>query len=207
MPLKVAVLELDGVDVSETARLAGAGNTLLLDGRRVENTDVPGLVGVLDGVLDDGVGAGAIIGSGATARSAMVALARLGAAQVQVLARDPGKVEALRPLADRLGVTLIAMPWRSVPVDTDVVVSTVTAGALDDWADDVATSADVVFDVVYDPWPTALAAAAARAGVRVLDGLDLLVGQAVEQVALMTGRRPTPGVLRAAGEAALTARG
>ena len=61
----------------------------------------------------------------------------------------------------------------------------------------------MVFDVVYDPWPTALAAAAAEAGAAVVDGLDLLVGQAVVQVELMTGRpfrRPVAGrPLRASG--------
>lgn len=85
-------------------------------------------------------------------------------------------------------------------------MSTVTAGAVDDQAEALAASAGVVFDVVYDPWPTALADAAGRAGVRVLDGLDLLVGQAVEQVELMTGRRPSPEVLRAAGDRALAER-
>lgn len=206
MPLKVEVLDLADVGVvSETAQLTGVGNTLLLapDGREVHNTDVPGLVWALERVLDDGVGAATVLGSGATARSALVALARLGAGQVQVLARDRVKAHALRPLADALGLDLLVLPWGSAPPDVDVLVSTVTAGALDDWVDAVADSADVVFDVVYDPWPTALAAAAARAGARVVDGLDLLVGQAVEQVALMTGRRPSPEVLRAAGDAVL----
>lgn len=211
MPLKVEVLDLAGVGVvSETARLTGVGNTLLLDpdGREVHNTDVPGLVWALERVLDQGVhdkgvGAATVLGSGATARSALVALARLGAGQVQVLARNRVKAHALRPLADALGLDLVVLPWGSAPPGADVLVSTVTAGALDDWADAVAGSAGVVFDVVYDPWPTTLAAAAARAGARVVDGLDLLVGQAVEQVALMTGRRPPPEVLRAAGDAVL----
>ena len=205
MPLKVEALHLEGVEVSDLARLAGAGNTLLLDGaaRRVDNTDVPGLVWALGRAVPDGVGSATVLGSGATARSALVALARLGARQVQVLARDPEKARALRPLTETLGLDLSVVPWHSAPPHADVLVSTVTAGAVDDSADAVADSAEVVFDVVYDPWPTALAAAAGRAGALVLDGLDLLVGQAVEQVELMTGRRPTPEVLRAAGDAAL----
>ena len=209
MPLKVAVLELPGVEtVSDDARLTGVGNTLLLDGagRQVHNTDVAGLVWALDRVLDEGVTTATVLGSGATARSTLVALAGLGATRVQVLARDPARAEALRPLAETLDLDLLVLPWRSTPPPARVLVSTVTAGALDDWADAAAGSAEVVLDVVYDPWPTSLAAAAARAGVRVVDGLDLLVGQAVLQVELMTGHRPSPDVLRAAGDAALAAR-
>lgn len=206
MPLKVEALALPGVQVvSDDARLTGVANTLLLDGpsRAVHNTDVEGLVWALDRVLDDGVGSATVLGSGATARSALVALARLGAARVQVLARDPAKAHALRPLSDTLGLTLDVLPWGTSAPDVDVLVSTVAAGALDGWVEAVADGAEVVFDVVYDPWPTTLAAGAARAGARVVDGLDLLVGQAVLQVELMTGLRPSPEVLRAAGDAAL----
>ena len=65
----------------------------------------------------------------------------------------------------------------------------------------------VLFDVVYDPWPTPLAAAWMAAGGTVVGGLDLLVEQAALQVELMTGCRPAPlGVMRAAGEAELSAR-
>jgi shikimate 5-dehydrogenase len=67
--------------------------------------------------------------------------------------------------------------------------------------------AGVLFDIVYDPWPTRLAGAWMAAGGAVVGGLDLLVEQAALQVELMTGCRPAPlGVMRAAGEAALSAR-
>jgi shikimate dehydrogenase len=63
-----------------------------------------------------------------------------------------------------------------------------------------------LFDVVYAPWPTQLAAAWSTAGGDVVGGLDLLVAQAALQVHLMTGREPPTDVMRAAGEAALAAR-
>jgi shikimate dehydrogenase len=67
--------------------------------------------------------------------------------------------------------------------------------------------AGVLFDIVYHPWPTRLAAAWMAAGGTVVGGLDLLVEQAALQVELMTGCRPAPlDVMRAAGEAALSAR-
>jgi shikimate dehydrogenase len=62
----------------------------------------------------------------------------------------------------------------------------------------------VVFEVIYDPWPTPIAAAA---GDRVLvSGLDLLVHQAVLQFQLFTGVPGPLTAMRAAGEAELMAR-
>ena len=208
MPLKVEALELAGVElVSDAARLTGAGNTLLLGPvREVHNTDVGGLVAAVRRVVPGPVGTVTVVGSGATARSGVASAAQLGASRLQVLARDPLKAEALRALAAAVGLELAVVPWDSTPPAADLLVSTVTAGAVDDRAEVLVNGAGVVFDVVYDPWPTALAAAAGRAGVRVLDGLDLLVGQAVLQVELMTGARPSPEALRAAGDAALAAR-
>ena len=206
MPLKHAVLDLGEVD--PVAALTEAGNTLILDGdvRRVHNTDVPGLVWAVRQVVAGPLAVVTVLGAGATARSTLVSAAELGARRVQVVARTPAKAEALRPLADRLGVELDVLPWTAQPPPADLLVSTVVAGAPDPIADELVATAPVVFDAVYDPWPTALAAAAERAGCRVLNGLDLLVGQALLQVELMTGLRPSAGVLRAAGQAELAAR-
>ena len=94
------------------------------------------------------------------------------------------------------------------PVDTDVLVSTIPAGAQDDEVLRLAEPAEVVFDVVYDPWPTPLAAFARTSGRVLVAGLDLLVHQAVLQVELMTGERGVPvDLLRAAGREALASRG
>jgi shikimate dehydrogenase len=65
----------------------------------------------------------------------------------------------------------------------------------------------VVFDVVYDPWPTPLARQAVAQGHAVASGLDLLVWQAVDQVRAMTGRFDVPvDAMRRAGEAGLAER-
>ena len=202
MPLKEAVLGLGPVD--RVAELAGAGNTLLLGpDRGVHNTDVAGLVWAVRQKTSDPLPVITVLGAGATARSALVSAAQLGAVLVQVVARTPPRGEALRPLARRLGVELTVLPWTDHPPSADLLVCTVTRGVVDAIAERLVATAGLVFDVVYDPWPTALALAARRAGRVVLSGLDLLVGQAVLQVELMTGRRPTPAVLREAGLAAL----
>jgi shikimate dehydrogenase len=64
-----------------------------------------------------------------------------------------------------------------------------------------------VLDVVYSPWPTALAQAGARTGAVVIGGFDLLLHQAARQVELMTGIEPAPlSAMRAAGHSELSRR-
>ena len=160
---------------------------------------------------------GLILGAGATARSALVALAHLGVREVVVAARDPRTAqESLGDLASALPVRLQVIPLRDWPrAGASVVVSTLPpAGA----ADAAAVLARVrgggphvldgvrLLDVVYANWPTPLASAAIAAGAEVISGLAMLVHQAVDQVELMTGQRPSATVLRAAGQAALARR-
>ena len=68
------------------------------------------------------------------------------------------------------------------------------------------SGAPLVFDAIYDPWPTPLATWAADSGRAVVSGLDLLCHQAALQVALMTQRTPSVAVMREAGVRALAAR-
>ena len=92
----------------------------------------------------------------------------------------------------------------------DLLISTVPAGAADFYAERAwpgAQTPQVVFDVVYAPWPTALARAAEAAGATVISGFELLLHQAGGQFELMTGRRPAPlAAMRAACEAELDRR-
>lgn len=206
MPLKTAVLDLGEVDA--VAELAGAGNTLIFDEdeRRVYNTDIGGLVWAVRQVTPEALPRVTVLGSGATARSALVSVAQLGAEQVRVLARTPSKADRLRVLGETLGVQVEVEAWSAELPAADLLVSTVTAGGADAVAEAAAASAPVVFDVVYDPWPTPLAVAAERAGRLLVNGLDLLVGQALLQIELMTGRTASADVLYAAGRSALAAR-
>jgi shikimate dehydrogenase len=200
MPLKVAVLGLGQVD--ELAKLAGAGNTLVLEGgeRWVYNTDVGGLIWAVRQLSDAPLPRVTILGTGATARAALLAVIQLGAQLITVVARTPARAEALRTLSEELGVRLEIRPWSRQLPDADLVVSSVVSGAADGIAQTVAASAPVVVDIIYDPWPTVLAVAAERAGCTVVGGLDLLVGQALLQIELMTGRSVTSDVLYAALE-------
>ena len=90
---------------------------------------------------------------------------------------------------------------------TNPFVATTPAGATDDLAARLPADVATLFDVLYHPWPTPLAAAWRARGGTVLGGLDLLVHQAVLQVELMTCRVPGPlAAMRAAGERALSER-
>jgi shikimate dehydrogenase len=84
----------------------------------------------------------------------------------------------------------------------DLVVSTVPRGAADALADYEWRPDQAVFDVVYDPWPTPLAHAAATRGAKVLSGALLLLHQAAAQVELMTGQEAPVHAMRAALHAA-----
>jgi shikimate dehydrogenase len=63
-----------------------------------------------------------------------------------------------------------------------------------------------LLDVVYDPWPTALARSAQANGQPVVGGLEVLIGQAVRQVELMTGSAAPAAAMRQAGELELARR-
>lgn len=209
MPLKAVVLPMLD-DCSPLVRAVGAANTVVLSGgRRLgENTDVPGMVAAL---AERGVGRvarAAVLGGGATARAAVAALAGL-TTHVAAYVRSPERAAALRETAAAVGVSLQVKDWSDAAsaMGCPLVVATTPAGAADEWASAVPPSAGALFDVRYDPWPTPLAVAWTARGGTVLSGLDLLVHQAVPQVALFAGS-PVDGpalvaVLRRAGERAL----
>jgi shikimate dehydrogenase len=198
MPLKVAVLQLGEVD--ELAQLAGAGNTLILEGgkRYVYNTDVSGFTWAVGRVAGAPLPRAIIVGAGATARAAFIAASQLGAQYVTVVARTPARAEPLRALGDTLGVKLDIRSWSSQLPKADLAISTVVSGAADSIADAIVDNAPVIVDVIYDPWPTVLAATAQAAGCTVISGLDLLIGQALLQIELMTGRAVPAEILYAA---------
>ncbi|TQS41668.1 shikimate dehydrogenase [Cryptosporangium phraense] len=212
MPLKRVALSV-ATSVSPAAAAIGAANTLVLgpEGRRAENTDAPGMA---DALREAGLVAPAaplILGAGGTAQAALAALAGpAGPAgltrpavggPVTALVRNPARAGELRTTAERLGVTLDVRSLDEAPArlaDADLVISTLPKGAADPLAHAALRPSAVVFDVVYDPWPTALATAAVAAGCRVVSGLDLLLHQAGHQVRLMTGQEPPIDAMRAA---------
>ena len=212
MPLKRTVLPLlDHVD--RLAAATGGANTVVFrpEGRYGYNTDVQGIV---DALTEAGVaapGSVAIIGAGATACSALAAVGELGATGADIVARDPSRADGLLATADRLGLTARLRPWAGLgdaPIP-DLLISTVPAGAADEYSERLRLTHQAppaVLDVVYHPWPTPLARAAAAAGSVVASGYAMLLHQAAAQVELMTGKPAPLEAMRVAGERELARR-
>jgi shikimate dehydrogenase len=181
-------------DVTELVRETGSANTVLFepDGLRGFNTDVYGLTQgfvrhgrrSLDSVL--------ILGGGATAASALVAAARLGARAVFVGVRAPERATTLVDVGRAQGIDVqLRTLDQLVQVDEalDAVISTLPNGA----AVSVTLDPDTVrtatlFDVAYSPWPTPLAAS--WSGDNLIGGLEMLVLQALAQVRVFVAGDP-----------------
>jgi shikimate dehydrogenase len=213
MPLKRAVVPLLD-ELSDRAAQAQAVNTVILEpGRRTgHNTDIPGAVAAVRERSDLALPTAVIVGGGATASSTLLALADLGCTSVRVVVRDTSRVEETLEAAGRHPARPMVevLTFREAAASAEalrpaIVVSTVPAEAQGEAVLRLARTAPVVFDVLYDPWPTPLATLAATEGKTFVSGLDLLAHQAALQVTLMTGAEEPPlEAMRAAGLAALT---
>jgi shikimate dehydrogenase len=209
MPLKRAVLPLLSRS-DPVAELTGAANTVVFSGvaRHGYNTDVAGLVTALT-QADASPGHTLLLGAGATACSALAALAELGERTVTLAVRDPARAAGLHTVAARLGVRVGTVPFGSLPEGLGLLLSTVPAGAADAYApllSRLGRPPGTVLDVVYHPWPTPLATAARAAGAVTVGGFEFLLHQAARQVELMTGRQAPVDRMREAGLAELAAR-
>jgi len=207
MPHKAAVARLGRPD--QAVKRLGVGNTLVLgaDGASVHNTDVSGFIRALEYRHVDEVADVVMLGAGATARAALLALNNLGVGRVTAQVRDPASpsVASWLKMADDLGLEA-GIEALGTPHETDLVISTLPPGQADSWAG-VVDGAGAVFDVAYDPWPTRLTVTAAAASLTVVTGLDLLAGQAVQQIDYLVGDTVDLALLLAAGETELNRRG
>lgn len=198
MPLKTAAHRV-AVWRDRRAELTGAVNTLLLaaDGPRGFNTDVGGIVRALQEQHVDAAADARIVGAGATALSALVALGELGAERVEVVARRAAAVEPLVALGATLGIEVTAGSFeasahRAVPVTIATLPG--DAPVPDAAADALAISGGLLLDVVYGHWPTVLAGAWVRADGTAVSGLGMLLHQALLQVRIFVHGDPDTAV-------------
>jgi len=204
MPLKEAALPLlAGMD--PIATMTRSVNTIVLAGSPAgsdtpwgHNTDVGGIVAAIRETGRHDFGSVTVLGSGATARSAAAAAAQFQPGEMTIAARRSDAAEDVRQVALAAGVVNVAVaPWLTADQHTgaDLVISTVPKGAADWLAAAATPTPGVLLDVVYDPWPTALATS--WDGV-VVSGMSMLLWQAVDQIWLWGGFRPDVSRMRAA---------
>lgn len=212
MPDKEAALSLASRS-STLAREVGAANTLVreADGWFADNTDVAGVLHALIAAGCERAQTAVILGSGATARSCVAAVAQLGVKHVTFAVRGEVRDETVA-LAQ-----VYNMSTDVIRLDDDALISriltgpltlsTLPAGALDAIADRLGASAQAgtgyVFDVVYANWPTPLARAAQSKGLGVVSGLEMLIEQAAVQFVLFTGHSAPIADMRRAAWAAV----
>ena len=208
IPHKVAVLDhLD--ELAESAAIIGAVNCVVVrDGRLIgENTDGQGFVASLRQVRDPAGQHVVVLGAGGAARAIAVETALAGALSVTVVNRTAERGHALADLVDtRTPAAGRYLPWTPalhVPHGTGVLINATSIGfhpATDEMPDvdpSSLTPGMVVADVVANPPRTRFLAAAAEQGCTTLDGLGMLVNQALVGIRLWTGREASGAVMRA----------
>lgn len=185
MPLKNEAFSL-AEHKDAAAYATNACNTLVFDGAiRGFNTDVRGFIEALRHHGRGSATSVCIVGTGATARSAAVAMLQDGVRDLVVMGRRREAIDAFVQWFRGIGGSLTGYEWSERLPAVELTISTVPSGAAD--ALQMASGTGALFDVVYAPWPTKLAEQWTSAHLPVISGLDLLVHQAAEQVLLMTG--------------------
>lgn len=195
-PHKQAVIRhLDEID--ESAKTIAAVNTIkIVDGKLFGfNTDAEGFIGPLkDAYYDLRDARIAVVGAGGAARACVYALRKEGAA-VTLFARD---LEKAKNLADEFGTMFERLPKTKDQrpkvdfSDYDIVVNTTPLGTKGISENETVAAADqlngvkLVYDIVYNPPETRLLREAKAAGARTINGIEMLIGQAVRQFEIWT---------------------
>lgn len=210
VPHKVAVIPLlDGL--SDAARLMGAVNCVnIVEGKLIgENTDGKGFLQSLRTVIDPAGKRVVILGAGGAARAIAVEVGLAGAAEITIVNRSaPRGQDLVVLLNDQVHVPakLVVLEGNySIPTEADIFIQATNIGLGDETAIppiDLATLRPglVVADVVFNPPKTRLLAAAGERGGITLDGLGMLVNQAVIGFQIWTGQTPDAGAMREALE-------
>jgi shikimate dehydrogenase len=193
MPLKRDILPLLHTR-SELVAETGSANTVLFEeaGLAGFNTDVYGITESFRRHGHPQLSSVLVLGAGATAASALVAAARLGAERAFIGVRSPERAAGLAEIGGAQGIeVLIRSLDELVQIDErlDAVISTIPNGAevTVEIDPDVARGA-ALLDVAYHPWPSPLAST--WPGDDVISGLEMLVLQALAQVRVFVARDP-----------------
>ena len=186
MPLKEEAISLASV-TSKLAQRISSGNTLtLLDGNwHLTSTDVAGFEFSLKAHQIESLDSVLVLGAGATARAAVSHLSTI-CKKIQVVSRNSDREVSMNKASD---IQIEYLPWE--PGDrinhVDLVVNTAPGDASNIFLSSIQSPRGTLFEVLYDPWPTSLSQTWVSAGRDVIDGLELLIHQAISQVELFSG--------------------
>ena len=187
-------------DTDAAATAIGAVNTLWMDDGKLigENTDSFGFLANLDQHVeswDKDPRSAVVLGAGGAARAIVFALRERGFAPIHLINRTVARAESL---AERFGSTVRPAGWDQAErllADATILVNTTTVGMVEGENRDLdlASLPDdaIVTDIVYVPLETPLLAAARARGLRTVDGLGMLLHQAVPGFERWFGQRPT----------------
>ena len=187
MPLKEELVDL-GLPTSELARRIRSANTAIKIGDtwKIESTDVIGFQQSVSSKTNATFQTVLILGGGATARAAIAAFDSVGVT-IDVASRSEYRTTSLLSSALFAEVSVIAfddeIPWAKY----DLIVNTSPAGAADPLVGKIAGASALLFESLYNPWPTALMSFWRNVGLESIDGLDLLVHQAISQISIFAG--------------------
>lgn len=205
-------------ELDDAARLAGAANLLLFREGRIEgrNTDIDGLYHALHDALGESTRGkkAVLLGAGGAARAAALALARLGISDLAILNRDAARAQNLAAaFAGKTATTMRGASlndWAKCAGDAVLVINTTSAGMAGNASLDLPLDAldrgTAVCDIVYNSLQTDLLKRAQACGLKAIDGLGMLMHQAVPAFEAFYGVTPkvSPS-LRAELERALSA--
>ena len=199
VPFKEAALKVAD-RASPLAQAAGAANLLIFerDGKiTADNTDGAGLLAAFAAQApswDVRNGPVTVLGAGGAARGAVAALLAAGAPKVWVLNRTLSRADAI---AKALGPKVFPLPYAhaaSALQQTTAVINATSAGLVGEGALNVPLemthSSTVVMDMVYKPLETPFLAQARALGRPTVDGLEMLIRQAIPSFATFFGAPP-----------------
>jgi shikimate dehydrogenase len=183
MPYKELVIELAD-EVTGMVKRTESANTLVFRDNTLyaENTDVYGIVksiGDTSASLGDSWG---VIGTGATARSAICALQDLDVANITVIGRSKDKLEHL---SRKYQINASHIDSSKVPQN---LISTLPSFAQRELTH-LVESVSFLFDTTYDNWPSHFAQIVGNNRGTALRGTHMLVHQAVQQIEIMVGQK------------------
>jgi shikimate dehydrogenase len=195
MPLKEEALDLDLDFDSEGLRIRSI-NTLVRKGNRwaASSTDGSGFVKAINSAGYKQFEKVLILGAGGTARAIAGVISGL-TKQVHIMGRSQSRADSISSCV--VGADFEYLGWDdSLSISPyDLVVNTTPAGAADLFADSISrVEGKLLFDVIYKPWPTVLGRKWSDRGGKVLNGLELLIYQGIDQLALVVDVRE-PAVL------------